>query len=142
MKKIDEILESKRVVVLDKWNDGFCGWIYLGGWEGSVVATTGGGWEHVSVCPRKKKVPTWDDMCNLKNIFFYEDETCVQFHPCKKDYVNNLENCLHLWRYTAGVMPTPPRIFVGIPKNATPDEIKKEMSENGVNPALYIKGII
>lgn len=42
-------------------------------------------------------IPTWDDMCVLKDIFFDDEEEVYQIHPKKSEYVNLSENCLHLW---------------------------------------------
>lgn len=57
------------------------------------------GWEHVSISPKKKtKIPTWNDMCQLKDAFFYEEEEVLQLHPKKSEYVNVKENVLHLWK--------------------------------------------
>ena len=57
------------------------------------------GWEHVSVSPKHKyKIPTWGDMCTLKDIFFDDEEEVYQIHPKKSQYVNLSENCLHLWK--------------------------------------------
>jgi hypothetical protein len=74
-------------------------------------------WEHVSVHaidPRNNKVrtPSWDGMCFVKNQFWGEDETVIQFHPKKSDYVNQHPNTLHLWKHTKGEQPTPPVILV------------------------------
>ena len=55
-----------------------------------------------------------DEMCKLKADFFRDDEVVVQFHPAKSEYVNNLMNCLHLWRPTTKKLPLPPSILVGI----------------------------
>ena len=57
------------------------------------------GFEHVSVSPKNEnRMPTWEDMCVLKDIFFRDDEEVYQIHPKKSEYVNVKENCLHLWR--------------------------------------------
>lgn len=57
------------------------------------------GWEHVSVSPKKKdRIPSWKDMCVLKDIFWGEEEEVYQIHPKKSEYVNISENCLHLWK--------------------------------------------
>lgn len=57
------------------------------------------GYEHVSVSPKRKfKTPTWDDMCVLKDIFFEEEEEVYQIHPKKSEYVDMVNNCLHLWK--------------------------------------------
>ena len=78
-----------------------------------VIASSDYGWEHVSVsCP--SKIPTWDIMCKIKDLFFYDDEVVMQLHPKKEDYVNNHPNCLHMWRPTNEKIPTPPSILVGI----------------------------
>lgn len=58
-----------------------------------------GGYEHVSVAPRNKKLlPTWNDMCVLKDIFFSDEEEAYQIHPKKSEYVDLKSNCLHLWK--------------------------------------------
>ena len=35
------------------------------------------------------------------------------FHPPEKDYVNMAKTCLHLWRWTKGEIPRPPKFLVG-----------------------------
>lgn len=61
------------------------------------------GYEHVSISPvHKFRVPSWDDMCELKDIFFDDEEEVYQIHPPKSHYVNIQENCLHLWRPVNG----------------------------------------
>ncbi len=79
------------------------------------IASSGGGWEHVSVSPCNKKrttCPTWEEMCTIKNMFFHPYECVVEYHPPRNDYVNNCETCLHLWRPTDGKIPMPPTAFV------------------------------
>lgn len=51
-------------------------------------------------------------MCEIKRMFFWEDETVVEYHPAKTNYVNLHPLCLHLWRPTVMHMPKPPKIFV------------------------------
>lgn len=87
----------------------------VGGKMFNVVASNGGGWEHVSVSPANRKrtiAPTWEEMCEIKRMFFQEDETVVEYHPAKADYVNLHPQCLHMWRPTGVEMPKPPKIFV------------------------------
>ena len=78
-----------------------------------VIASDGGGWEHVSVS-RKDRCPTWDEMCQIKAMFWDAEDVVVQFHPRESEYVNNHPNCLHLWRQVDCDFPTPPSIFVGM----------------------------
>lgn len=71
-----------------------------------------GPWEHVS-CSTHKGVPNWQEMCFVKNLFWDDETTIVQYHPKRSEYVNNHPNVLHLWRWTGGEFPTPPAITVG-----------------------------
>jgi len=68
-------------------------------------------------------------MCALKDMFFREDETVVQYHPAKSEYVNNRPNCLHLWKPTAEELPTPPAIMVGIKDGQTISDVRKAVKE-------------
>jgi len=95
----------------DSYNGAFK--IFIGGRSFYVVASNGGDWEHVSVSLKnQKRTPTWEEMCNVKNMFFEEDEVVVQFHPGKDEYVNIHEFCLHLWKPRFIDIPTPPTEFV------------------------------
>jgi hypothetical protein len=78
-----------------------------------VIASDQMGWEHVSVS-RKDRCPTWGEMCQIKAMFWGDDDCVVQYHPPKSDYINNHQNCLHLWRPIGIEMPRPPSIMVGI----------------------------
>lgn len=80
----------------------------------SVIISDGGGWDHVSVTLNRKRCPTWEEMCWIKDQFFDENETVVQYHPAKSDYVNNHRYCLHLWKPTGAKLPTPESLMIGI----------------------------
>ena len=73
------------------------------------------GWEHVSVSANKR-VPTWEEMCFVKDKFWTEQEMVVQYHPPASEYVNFHPYCLHMWKPTKMSFPMPPSLFVG-PKN-------------------------
>lgn len=80
-----------------------------------VLATDGEGWDHVSVSiPTERRCPTWEEMCFVKDQFWSEEDTVVQFHPPHSQYVNNHEFCLHLWRKQNFEQPLPNSILVGI----------------------------
>ena len=70
------------------------------------------GWEHVSVSIKGKFPPNWQEMCWVKNMFWGEEETVLQFHPKKSEYKNVHPNCLHLWRNVGLDHPLPPSILV------------------------------
>ena len=79
-----------------------------------VIFSDGDGWEHVSVST-PSRTPNWTEMCFIKSVFWHEEDTVIQFHPPKSEYVNNHPYCLHLWRPNDGlVIPLPPSILVGI----------------------------
>lgn len=80
--------------------------------KASVVFSVGQGWEHVSIALLNQNTPTWNDMCWIKAQFWDDNEVVMQLHPKKSEYVNNKENCLHLWRPKNCEIPTPPKIFV------------------------------
>lgn len=71
-------------------------------------------WDHVSVSLSARKMPTWNDMCFVKSLFWEDEDCVVQFHPPRSEYVNNVENCLHLWCWTGGEFPRPSSILVGV----------------------------
>jgi hypothetical protein len=75
------------------------------------------GWEHVSVSREDMKFcPSWVEMCFVKDLFWDEEETVIQFHPPKSEYVNHHPTTLHLWRDRAWDLTpfaTPSPILVG-----------------------------
>lgn len=56
--------------------------------------------EHVMLNP-KHRLPTYEEMVSLKEIFWEQDEVAMQVHPAKSQYVNIEIFSLHLWRYRA-----------------------------------------
>jgi len=75
-------------------------------------------WEHVSVSARivdklRTRIPTWKEMCFVKDLCWDAEDVVVQFHPRASEYVNNHPHVLHMWRWKQGEFPTPPSIAVG-----------------------------
>lgn len=70
------------------------------------------GWEHLSVS-FKNKIPSWEVMNEMKEMFFKDDEDAFQYHPLKENYINNNEYTLHIWRPLETSIPIPPSILVG-----------------------------
>ena len=56
---------------------------------------------------------TGSEMCFVKDLFWDDEETVVQFHPPRSEYVNYHPYCLHLWKQVATKVDLPPSIFVG-----------------------------
>jgi hypothetical protein len=93
------------------------GWFVLPVVDGKLrIMSSGTGhindWEHVSVS-HPRRVPTWDEMCRVKALFWHDSETVVQFHPKRSEYVNTCEFCLHLWKRTGQEYVLPPKSLVG-----------------------------
>lgn len=115
MKKIDEIRKKRNLFIeAEAPNDGMGGHYYdsVSGKRLNFIFSYQLGWEHLSVS-MPNKTPSWDQMCRMKDIFWNDDETCVQFHPKKEDYVNNHPHCLHIWKPVNEKLPIPPSILVG-----------------------------
>lgn len=80
-----------------------------------TIASDEGGWEHVSVHAdgeSGKRIPTWGEMCYVKDLFWKADECVMQLHPPKSDYVNNHPCVLHLWRPLFEEIPRPSKVMV------------------------------
>ena len=119
-KQLPDKLENGRVVGERSW--GAYGQFIIPGPCGEhlrIVASgadaddeTSQGWEHVSISTRRR-IPNWTEMCFVKDLFWSDDETVIQFHPPRSEYVNNHPHCLHLWRHKDGHR-LPPSILVGV----------------------------
>lgn len=77
-----------------------------------VIASSGMGWDHVSVS-RQNRCPNWPEMDYVKDLFFRDDETVMQLHVPRSEHVNFHPHCLHLWRPVDGDIPRPPAYLVG-----------------------------
>ena len=53
-------------------------------------------WLHVSVS-RPDRIPSWEDLREIKDIFIGRDRKAVQILPPKDEYVNCHPNVLHLF---------------------------------------------
>ena len=80
----------------------------------TMIASDDGGWEHVSVS-LPGRCPSWQEMCEVKSLFWDPEDCAIQFHPAAAEYVNCHPFCLHLWRPTGGVPAAmcPPTWMVG-----------------------------
>lgn len=95
-----------------------------------VIASSGGGWDHVSVS-RRNRPPNWAEMEAVRELFFKNDETVIQFSVPRADHVNCHPNCLHLWRPQETEIPRPPAWMVGPRAGQTEAEVIAE-SRNAV----------
>jgi hypothetical protein len=80
-----------------------------------VIASSGEGWDHVSVS-LKNRCPNWTEMDYIKRKFFADNETVMQLHPPVNDHISFCHTALHLWRPNDGrIIPRPPNELVGAP---------------------------
>jgi hypothetical protein len=82
-----------------------------------VISSDEMDWEHVSVVSvsdKKPRTPSWSEMCKVKDMFWEENDCVIQYHPPKSEYVNNHQNCLHLWKPKNSEIIMPPSELVGI----------------------------
>jgi hypothetical protein len=64
-----------------------------------VVVSVGfhdGWWLHVSVS-REKRIPSYEDLADVKRVFVTDAVQAVQIFPRRERHVNIHPNCLHLW---------------------------------------------
>lgn len=122
MKTITEIKNTPRLLILREGPDGGWAEAHLASSKKNtpamVVFSWGGGWDHVSVSFRNR-TPTWEEMCEIKRMFFHPEEACFELHPVESEYVNNHPYCLHIWRSQQETMPLPPSWMVGSKQGQT-----------------------
>lgn len=54
-------------------------------------------WEHI-VLYFKERCPTYEEISEVKELFWEKDEIAIQVHPPKSEYININKFALHLWR--------------------------------------------
>ncbi len=79
----------------------------------TCIVSDGMNWEHVSVRSHGRRLPTWEEMCFIKDMFWDKEDVVMQLHPPKSEYVNCHPDVLHLWRPIGITIPRPPTIMIG-----------------------------
>ena len=135
MRNVDEIKQTSGMVIKKEGKDGFGGTVFPIEYKNGKVKIVkdinkalhfmfswGCGFEHLSVST-PIQCPTWEQMCKMKDIFWRDDEVCMQLHPKKEDYVNCMQYCLHIWRPIDKEIPMPPSIMVGLRKGKETEDL-------------------
>lgn len=122
-KQLGQSVEAGRIrhgLAASSPGDGWGAFVLMGptGAELRILVTDGVdpealGWEHVSVSCAAKRCPNWPEMAFVKDCFWDDDETVIQFHPPKSQYVNCHPTTLHLWKPRERVIETPDPILIG-----------------------------
>lgn len=68
-------------------------------------------WEHVSVSCIDR-CPSWDEMSAIKELFWEDSETVMQFHPMNKQYINLHPFTLHMWKKVGVNSELPPKWLI------------------------------
>jgi len=76
-----------------------------------IIASNGDGWDHVSIS-LNNRCPNWQEMEQIKRLFFKEEELCWQYHVPPADHINVHPYVLHIWRKHNFDMPLPPKEMV------------------------------
>lgn len=101
MRPIETILADNRVrlqkLIIEGALSGYTGRLRHPFPNTVIFSIDGDRWEHASFS-FQNRCPTWDEMCEIKDIFWGEDETVIQFHPKKSAYINVYPYALHLWK--------------------------------------------
>lgn len=103
-----------------------------------VIASSGEGWDHVSVS-RQNRCPNWIEMEQIAALFFKDNECAMQLHVPAVDHVNNHPYCLHWWRPIDLEIPRPPSIMVGV-KSVGVIESKEQLEAAKVISRLMTDG--
>ena len=95
MRDLKEIKNTSGLIIKKEANNGFggtyCIFDYKNGkiklkQELHFIFSWAMGFEHLSVST-PTRTPTWEEMCIMKNIFWKDDEECMQVHPKKKKII-------------------------------------------------------
>ena len=78
LNEIINLLDNKRFEIKENNFDGM--FILDKAKRRTLIISWGGGWEHFSVNDMRE-TPSWEDMCEYKELFWKDDECVVQFHP-------------------------------------------------------------
>lgn len=63
---------------------------------GAEMFSDGSVWLHVSLS-RRSRLPDWQDVREVKDVFVGDDRAAVQVLPSKAEYVNHNPHVLHMW---------------------------------------------
>ena len=121
MKRQAEIIHRLQAqgspFAIDSGEDGFAIETKTSGIEWfEIIASWGKGWDHVSVKiglpDDNTRIPTWEEMCAIKDLFWRPSEWVVQYHPGIEDYIDCHPHVLHLWKPQRGEIKRPPFFMV------------------------------
>lgn len=116
MKNLHSLLNAKRVVFHGQFGDHTAGAFTMrsaaDGGQLRIIACAGEGWDHVSVST-PHRVPSWEEMEQVKHEFFLAGETAMQLHVPASEHINWHPYCLHIWRPHDVAIPRPPSYMVG-----------------------------
>ncbi len=111
-------IEKRGAMIAERRDDGVMIILPVGMFLLQIIASNGGGWDHVSVSVKEldghqvERCPTWAEMSIAHRLCFNEIEYAMQLHVPPHKHVNNHPFVLHLWRPHCAPLPVPPKEFV------------------------------
>jgi hypothetical protein len=119
MKPFHQIVFDRRVRLEGRDDDGIA-FVMLSPFGAGVlrvIATSGCGWDHVSVS-LVDRTPTWEEMSVVRDLCFEPEECCMELHVPRSEHINHHPYCLHLWRPLDAEIPQPPGWMVALKKTS------------------------
>lgn len=110
MRLLDEVAKRPGVKCIERGEDGGAYRVQFRE-VFTVVASYGGGWDHVSVS-LVYRTPKWDEMEHIKRIFFEDDEWAMQLHAPPSKHLSIHPYTLHIWRPHDHTIPIPHPLMV------------------------------
>lgn len=55
----------------------------------------------ISIYGGRNRLPTWEQMVEIKDLIWQDEEECYQVFPKKSEYIHgykDLKNVMHIWR--------------------------------------------
>ncbi|MGI6612601.1 MAG: DUF7694 domain-containing protein [Candidatus Nanosyncoccaceae bacterium] len=142
MKTIEQIVQLPNLLIDEIAKSGLRAWAKLEATTNScevfIQASWGYGWDHVSAS-FEDRTPTWEEMAEIKAMFFRDDETVVQFHPKRSEYVNTHPYCLHIWRNQCCEHELPPWWLTGIKEGKTEWDVLRAVKAYEIKEGLKKK---
>jgi len=81
------------------------------GAELCVIASNGGGWDHLSIS-LATRCPTWEEMEHIRKMFARAGEVWLQYGLPPAKHINAHPYCLHWWRPQHREVKLPPSYMV------------------------------
>ena len=102
-----------------------------------------GRWRHVSVSTNSGRLPTYEELDQVRERYFDPDATVLQVFPPKSAWVNAHDACLHLWqRRDADLLPRGLYGSVAAIGSIPLDEVEQHMVQFGDPVTAAVRNLL